>query len=283
MTTTLAPQDEASAAAAPVDSAIAGSRVVDSPGREIVRDIARGGLTGVIVGAVAVGLGGRLVMRLSTILQPSATGGITDNGNRIGDITLGGTVSLVSVGMFIGAMAGIVWVIATPWLPARGWRRAVVVVPLAMAAGTVGLIEGNTGDFIQLRHDPKIVALLIALVGFVGLAFSLIDDLLEQRLPHASARPRVTPVYSLVIAIGAILVFPITLASYFGSTRAGVGVIGVALVVVGLATMTWWLMRLDGRAHPPRALTIVGRTALVMAAVAGIWAGLPGVSGALGR
>ena len=273
-------QEEALADTAPADET-----VVDSPGREILREIARGGLTGVIVGAVVVGFGGRIAMRVSTMLQPGAIGGITDNGNRIGDITAGGTLALVTVGMFIGAMAGIVWVVATPWLPAGGWRRAIVAVPLAMAVGTVGLIEGNTGDFIQLHHDPKIVALLIALVGCVGLAFSLIDDLLERRLPHASARAGATALYSLVVAIGAFVVFPITLASYFGSSRAGVGLIAIALVVVGLATATWWLLRVDGHVHvhPPRTLAIVGRAALLLGALAGIGAGLPGVAGALGR
>lgn len=273
MTTTMAPHETVQERA----------EVAASPGKEIVRDIARGGLTGILVGIVVVGLGGRLVMRLATLLQTQAIGGFTDNGNRIGDITLGGTFTLVIVGMFIGAVAGTVWVVVTPWLPAGGWRRAIMAMPLAIAIGTVGLIEGNTGDFIKLRHDPIIVALLIVLVGFVGLGFSLIDDLLERRLPHPAGHPGATGFYTIIVLIGSVLSFPFALLTYFGSSRAGGFLIGVALVVTGLATATWWLMRLEGRTIRPRALTIIGRTALVAAAVAGIAAAVPGVSGALGR
>ena len=274
MTTTAASQGDV-----PGETAVEGS-----PGKEIVREIARGGLAGVIVGVVVIGLGGRLVMRLATIVQEQAVGGTTDNGNRIGDITAGGTLALVTVGMFVGAMAATVWVIATPWLPRGGVRRAVVAVPLAIAVGTSGLIEGNTGDFIQLRHDPVIVALLVALVGLVGLALSVVDDFLEHRLPHPRMdHPGVTWFYSIVVGIGAVVVFPIVLASYFQSQRAGVAYIGMALVLVGLATLVWWIQRLDGRTHPPTILVTIGRTGLVIAAILGIAAAIPGINGALGR
>ena len=274
MTTTVASQGDVPDAAA----------VAGSPGKEIVREIARGGLAGAIVGVIVIGLGGRLVMRLATIAQEQAVGGTTDNGNRIGDITASGTLGLVTVGMFVGAMAGTVWVIATPWLPGGGVRRAVVAIPLAIAVGTSGLIEGNTGDFIQLRHDPVIVAMLVTLVGLVGLALSVIDDRLEHRLPHPRIdRRSVTWFYSIIVGIGAVLVFPIVLASYFGSSRAGVASIGMALVLVGLATLAWWIQRLDGRTRPPIVLVSVGRASLVIAAIMGVAAAIPGINGALGR
>jgi hypothetical protein len=224
-------------------------------------------------------------MRLATIAQEQAVGGLTDNGNRIGDITVGGTFALVLVGLFVGAMAGTVWVIATPWLPRGGVRRAIVAVPLAIAIGTSGLIEGNTGDFIHLRHDPVIVGMLIALVGLVGLGLSVIDDWLDRRLPHpAIGKPGgETWFYSIIVVVGSILVFPIVLSSYFGSHREGVVREGIALVVVGLATLAWWIQRLDGRTRPPTLLAWIGRVSLVGAAIAGVAAAIPGVTGALGR
>ena len=69
-----------------------------SPIGEMLRDIARGGISGAIVGVVVGGLGGRLMMRLAAILHPDAVGALTENGNRIGDITMGGTLFLVLFG-----------------------------------------------------------------------------------------------------------------------------------------------------------------------------------------
>jgi hypothetical protein len=59
---------------------------------EVLRDIARGGIAGALVGIVVGGLGARLAMRLAAILHPDAVGALTENGNRIGDVTMGGTL-----------------------------------------------------------------------------------------------------------------------------------------------------------------------------------------------
>ena len=72
---------------------------------EVLRDIARGGISGVAAGIVVSGLGGRLVMRIAALLHPDAVGALTENGNRIGDITVGGTLSLVLFGLISCAMA----------------------------------------------------------------------------------------------------------------------------------------------------------------------------------
>jgi hypothetical protein len=55
-----------------------------SPTGEVLRDIARGGIAGALVGIVVGGLGARLVMRLVAMLHPDAVGAFTENGNRIG-------------------------------------------------------------------------------------------------------------------------------------------------------------------------------------------------------
>ena len=73
----------------------------------ILRDIARGGLAGLAVGVVVGGLGGRVAMRLIALLIPNPPAAFTENGNRIGDITLGGTFALLLFGgLFAGIFAG---------------------------------------------------------------------------------------------------------------------------------------------------------------------------------
>ena len=146
------------------------------PAGAIMRDISRGGLTGAIVGLVAMGIGGRLVMRLAALLVPEATGAFTENGNRIGTITQDGTAFLILGGLIVGLLAGTIWVVISPWIPGRGLGRAVLTMPIAVAIGAAGLVDGSNPDFFILRHDPRVVASLIGLVAFTGFLFAVVDD-----------------------------------------------------------------------------------------------------------
>src|SRR4029079_5591713 len=97
--------------------AIASERPAASAPGEILRDIARGGLAGAIVGIVGAAIGGGVAMRLAALIVPSATGAFTENGNRIGEITLAGTVALLLVGLAAGVIGGAIWVAVSPWIP----------------------------------------------------------------------------------------------------------------------------------------------------------------------
>ncbi|MGZ8630177.1 MAG: hypothetical protein ACXWZF_04325 [Actinomycetota bacterium] len=69
----------------------------------LASSIASAVITGIVVG----GLGTRLVMRLSAMAaDDSRIGLITENGNRVGDITGEGTIALI---MFVGLATGPRW------------------------------------------------------------------------------------------------------------------------------------------------------------------------------
>lgn len=92
---------------------------------EIVRKVAIGGLAGLLGGLLVVGLGGRVFMRVAALIDPSSTASLTSNGNRIGDITVGGTISFVLfAGALFGVYAAVLWVTVAPWIPGRGMIRA---------------------------------------------------------------------------------------------------------------------------------------------------------------
>ena len=152
---------------------------------EVLRDIARGGIAGGIVGVLIGGLGGRLVMRLAALLNSDAVGALTENGNRIGDITPGGTLFLILFGLIVGGLTGVIWVIVSPWIPGHTGVRALLTAGIAIATRTPLLIIGRNPDFVILDHDPKVVSLLVALVGLIGLSIALLDSWLDRRLPHA--------------------------------------------------------------------------------------------------
>src|SRR3954452_12277734 len=169
-----------------VDAAIPGiasERLPATGPGPIVRDISRGGLTGLIVGVVGGGIGGRIVMRVSALLVPSSSGAFTENGNRIGDITAVGTLGLMLFGLAVGVFAGAIWVVVSPWIPGRGLPRAVATMPLAVAVGSTVLIVGDNRDFLILDHHPAVVAVLLGLIAVIGLLFPLVDEWLDRRLP----------------------------------------------------------------------------------------------------
>ncbi len=255
-----------------------------SPTGEVLRDIARGGISGAIVGIVVGGLGGRVVMRVVAILHPDAVGALTENGNRIGDITIGGTLSLVLFGLISCGLAGALWVIVSPWTPSHTGARALLTAGIAIAIGTPLLIIGRNPDFVILDHDPRVVSLLIALVGFIGLSIALLAGWLDRRLPHAvTGRKGPAVFYATVTLLGAVLVLPFVLLVFLTSDEYRLPLrAGYALLVVGLCTATWWGLRVRRRVTTPRGLVIAARGAVLVAVMLGVLTSLPHISRALG-
>lgn len=255
-------------------------RAVPSPHHEVLREITRGGLAGLIAGVVLAGVGGRLVMRLAAVLVPSADGAFTENGNRIGDITLGGSLGIVvGLGLLFGAVAGSLWVIVRPWLPSSRRARLVVTIPIAVALGTPGLIEARNDDFEILQHDPVVVASLVVLVALFGPALVLVDAWLDRRLPHPTPdQGRVIAGFGTVASIGLLLTMLFVIPMYLGSPLRPAG---LALFVVGLATAATWWYRVEAKS-PPTWLPLVARLGLVAAVGGGLAVTLPEVLGALG-
>ena len=247
---------------------------------DIARDIARGGLAGLVAGIVVGGLGGRVVMRFAALVVPDSVGRFTENGNRIGAITLDGTLALMFFGgLLAGLAAGIVWVTVSPWIPGTGRRRAVLTMPIAIALSGVFLIDGDNLDFFVLRNDALVVVSLLGLIALLGLAVAWLDDVLERRLPRiGNGRPVVAFAYAVLVAIGLLFLPPIV-GLYFGSPTTVP--LGFALVATGAATVIWWGLRLRGGRTPPRRLLLAGRAALSLTVVLGTVALVPEVVEAL--
>jgi hypothetical protein len=267
---------------AEIASDMAATDAVDRwPAGEILRDIARGGLAGLVVGVVVAGLGGRVVMRVAGLLVPSANGSFTENGNRIGDITLAGSVGLiVFVGLLAALIFGVVWVVISPWLPASGVIRGLVAMPIAVALGAFGLIDRGNRDFAILGHDPLVVASLVALVALSGPAMVVADGWLDRRLPHAaSAASRAGIVYLLLSVVGGLFGGLLLLQAAVGRESQP---LGITIIAVGFVTAAWWYRRVRGQNSAPRPLRIAARLILLVGTVAGYMVLVPEVTGALG-
>jgi hypothetical protein len=241
----------------------------------IVRDIARAALAGLIVGVVVLGGGGRVVMRLIAMLDPSSLGLLTENGNRIGDVTIAGTLALVLFGgIAVGLASSVVWVAIQDWIPGRGSRRVLIAMPIAVALTAFQLVRPENVDFRIVGPTPLVLAILLVHVAIAGAAFAAVAEWLDRRLPPAAGRlTPATVAYGVLVALGLPVVFltaRIYLESGFAVRDAPVPA-GVAIVVTGLVTLLAWIQRVRfRRTTPSRVLRVAGTAALVVAVVVGV-------------
>jgi hypothetical protein len=252
-----------------------------TPLAQIVRDIARGGLAGLIVGFGVLGIGARLVMRLHALIVPAAIGSATENGNRIGEITLGGTVGLLLIaGLFGAIVLGVLWVVLSAWLPGGTVGRGVLAMPVAVGVGAHQLIALGNTDFIVLRHEPLVVITLLMLIAILPLALSIVDAWLERRLPHGGLGSPAGAGYLMFTAVGGLLgLLVVAQAISQDRTRP----LGLVIVALGLVTIAWWAQRLAGRPSPGRELVLVGRTIIAAGTIGSAIAVWPAISYALLR
>jgi hypothetical protein len=86
--------------------------------RGLVRLLAVGALTGLVVGALVIGPAGRLAMRLLAATSPDAEGQETEAEEVIGQITVAGTIGfVVFVGIFFGLAVGLLYVFVSRAFP----------------------------------------------------------------------------------------------------------------------------------------------------------------------
>src|SRR5687768_3404562 len=112
----------------------------------LARHLGIASLSGILSGILVGGVLGRIAMRVSGFTAgPALVGVTTANGNRVGDITFGGTLALVIfVGLVSGVLGGIVYAIVEPWLGrARPWHGLLYGVGLLLTAGFTVLDPAN--------------------------------------------------------------------------------------------------------------------------------------------
>ena len=221
-----------------------GSAAVAHPGLDVLREMARGGLAGLVVGLVVGGIGGRLLMRVAALLEPDAAGLRTENDNVIGAITFDGTLALLLFGgLLTGVIIGALWVVIRPWLPRRPIVRALVAIPICIAMGTTLLIQDTNPDFVILRRNLVVVAALVGLVALVGPSMVLAESVLDRLLPVVRRRGPALIAYMVIDALGALLVLALVVPLYLLSPLV---VAGIAFVVAGIGSVIHWAGRVRG-------------------------------------
>jgi hypothetical protein len=137
-------------------------------------------------GLLVVGLGGRLVMRLlGATSGDDAQGRITDAGEKVGEITFGGTLGFVIfAGLLIPVASSFVYLVGRRILPQRSWVAGLVFGLFLLATfGVDDPLDPDNVDFEILTPLPLAV-LIIALTALLfGTTFTALASRLDERLP----------------------------------------------------------------------------------------------------
>ena len=257
--------------------------------RALTRYVFAMGLSGVVAGVLVGGVGGRLVMRGSSLLSPavSGTGVRTEQSFRIGEVTLDGSIELVIfVGIFAGFFGAAYYAITRPWLMWIGkWHGAAFGVLLfAIGSATSDALNPDNVDFFLLDNLPLIVLMFLVLFVLFGVTIAWLYGWFDRRLPEAEGA--IAGVYLLASIFS--LIF---LGSAMGLLVTGQGcdcdapvVSAVAFVALAAVTIGMWAFRqaADG-SRVMKALTTIGWASLSLAFVAGAVRAISDISDILAR
>jgi hypothetical protein len=205
-----------------------------------VRRLSAATAGGFLAGLVIGGVGGRLAMLLLRVTSDASLHGLeTDDGFEIGVFTAA-TTFLLGVTALLGALGGVVYLVAREVIAPR--LRLWVMAVLAGAVGGVFVLRPGELDFTLIEPLPVAVVLFIALPALYGVAVAL---LVERWLKEDSVMRR----RGAWIA-GLLPLVPLALA----------GGVGIGVALTGLAA--WWAVRtfpVAGTVLHSSATTWIGR------------------------
>jgi hypothetical protein len=162
--------------------------------------------TGVLVAALVGGIGSRIVMRLLFLGNEATKGSITENGNEVGVITLGGTASLVFfIALFLGVPGGLMYVVTRRWLTESWLVRGLLYGALLLLLFGGGAIDSDNIDFRIFGPVWLGIALFGLLPFLFGLGLAYLVDRWDPYVPTLFRRHWVTVGGHVVLVVLAIL------------------------------------------------------------------------------
>ncbi|MGB7860047.1 MAG: hypothetical protein WBM90_06080 [Acidimicrobiia bacterium] len=195
-------------------------------------------VSALISGVVVGGIGGRIFMRISAVAAgPEMIGRITENGNRVGEFTVFGTLTLIIfVGVFAGLAGSAILVAVDPWLR---WMGPVIGLGYAVTSLAItGIGEGfETVDFLILQPRALNVTMFISLHVLFGVTVGGLYWLLNRQVPidtdgsHSQIALVLYLLAGTIPALGALLLFALlTIPSFCGCEPS----YGIALLLLTL-------------------------------------------------
>ena len=238
----------------------------------LARHISVAGIAGLITGLLVGGVGGRLFMRIAGAAAPDfAQGRSTEAGFTVGEVTLGGTIGLVLfVGIFVGVVGAVTYLVFRPWLGWAGNWRGVTFGLLLFGVGsaTSDVLNPDNFDFAILGNSGLVVSLIVVLfVGF-GAFLDWMFGILDRRLPPSndgSARWA----YAFLAVMGAGLgglTTPFILFSRQACDCDPPIVSSTFVIMAAIGTLMWWwhTLKPNRTSNLAKVLGVVGLTGAIV-------------------
>lgn len=144
--------------------------------------------SGLIAGILVAGLGGRLFMRvMAATSDDSVQGVLTDADQRVGEISFGGTFSLIIFGGVLGGLAAtFLYRLLRPWLPRRAWAAGAIVgvIALGLLGRVSDLLNRDNKDFEILSPTPLAAGIIVVAAVFFGVVLGSVSERLDRGMPE---------------------------------------------------------------------------------------------------
>lgn len=210
-------------------------------------------------------------MAISAAAAPAeAIGRITENGNRIGEFTIGGTLGLIVFVGVLGAMVASITVFASEPLARRSGLLRGPIIGVAVLA-TVGSGTFESFDFGILAPRGLNVAMFLGLFVLFGVMVVVAVRLLDRFMPAAGERS--LSLYVAVVALGAL---PLLTNVLLFASRDFCGcepwaVMGLLLLLTTVAAVGWHLLSItEGAAWQRLTAETVGIGSLLAILIFGL-------------
>ena len=205
----------------------------------VAHHVGTAALAGIVAGVLVGGLLGRVVMRISGFMAGPALAGVhTENGNVVGDVTVAGTLALITfVGLPSGALGGLLYALLEPWLRRlRPWHGLAFGVALLATAGFAFLDPANF-DFRRFGVLVVNVAMFAALFVLFGVSTAWLFERLRVLRAGATAVARIVD----ILAWLALLLAGIVVALLLGGAAGLEPMLAIVIVAVLLvpAVVRW--------------------------------------------
>ena len=236
----------------------------------LLREVAVGGLAGVVSGFIVAGVGARIAMRLTSLVAPDvAIGRRTEDGFIVGRVTFDGSLEvLLFVGIGFGFLGGLFLVMLWPWVSDWGRWRSVAVGAFVLAIGSTESVDPGSIDFTLLGNEWFIVALFWSLFFVWGFAAVWLRGLLDRRFRSRSRRMTIGYGGVAVLGVPAVILLPVFLFDEFSDVPT---VVAIPVLILAVATLGLWVLSVWAADGPLiRAVRRVGYAAFTVTLVLGL-------------
>lgn len=170
-------------------------------------------VVGISVGVIIAGFGSRLAMMLLRLTSPATVRGVTsDDGFKIGEVTIGGTYNLLVIGAMVGILGVAAYLAVAPWLLGPRWFRHFTVAAACGAVVGSMLVHADGIDFVLLKPTWFAIGLFVALPAVFGAGIAAAVDraIAHEQEAAMSGSQRSAP-QEWLTPIVLVLLFPPTL------------------------------------------------------------------------